>query len=398
MKVSSRVLSLRTSGTSLFSVKASQMRREGIPVVNLGVGEPDFDTPEHIKSAAKQAMDQGCTKYAPLGGLPALRSAIAEKLQCENALHYAPTQVVVTVGVKQALLHLFFCLLNPGDEVLLPTPCWMSYAEMPQLAQAVVVPLPCSHKNGFRLSAEQLAAAMTPRTKLFLLNSPSNPSGVVYDRTELASFAAVLRQHPQVICICDDIYEHILYTEAPFVTLLNVAPDLIDRTVIVNGFSKAYAMTGWRVGYAAGPVPLMRAMETLQSQSVTAVGTIDQYAALAALTGPQDARIHMRSVFYQRSLLVHRTLSACEGVSVFAAQGAFYVLVHIQSLLSKLVAARRISEPTDVSFCQHFLEKYHVVVVPGSVFFDEGSFRLSFAASDEELSAFFQRFQEMIAI
>ncbi len=322
MELSARVRNIKPSPTLSVTARAAQLKAEGRDIISLGVGEPDFDTPDHIKQAAIAAIERGFTKYTAVGGTPSLKQAVIGKFKRDNGLEYTPKQVLVSCGGKQSFYNLVQATINPGDEVIIPAPYWVSYPDIVLLADGRPVFIEAGIEQGFRITPEQLEAAITPRTRMLVLNSPSNPTGAVYTRAELAALGEVLRRHPQMLIASDDMYEHILLGDTPFTNILNVCPDLYARTVVLNGVSKAYAMTGWRIGYAAGPAELIAAMENVQSQSTSNPTSISQVAAEAALNGDQDCIRPMVEAFRERHRYVVDSLNAMPGVHCAESGGA----------------------------------------------------------------------------
>jgi aspartate aminotransferase len=313
-KISNRVTQIKPAATIMVSMKSAELRAQGRDIISLGFGEPDFDTPDHIKKVAIEAIWAGKTKYPPVDGTAELKSAIVQKLKKENNLDFEAGQVIVSNGAKQSLFNLLVSLLNPGDEVIVPAPYWVSYPDMIKLADGLPVILNATAEADFKITAKQLEASLTDETRLLILNSPSNPTGKVYSAEEYREIADVLIEHPKVMIACDDIYEHIYWGEKPFHTLLNVCPELTERTVIINGVSKAYAMTGWRIGYAAGPQKMITAMRKVQGQSTSGAGSISQAAATAALAGPQDCVTEMRVEYKRRYEYLLEALNGIEGI------------------------------------------------------------------------------------
>ncbi len=364
--------------------EAKRLQAAGQPVIDLGIGEPDFNTPDHIKEAAYQAIAENCTRYTMTPGLPVLREAIAEKLATENALRYSIEQISVSGGAKQAIFNAMMATITPGDEVIIPAPYWSSYVDIVSLCGGTPVTVPCELSQGFRISAAQLEAAVTARTKWFILNSPSNPTGSVYSADHLKTLAEVLDRHPQVQILSDDIYEHLIFEDRQFTSIINAAPQLQERTLLVNGVSKVFAMTGWRIGYCAGSKPLVAAINTIQGQSTTHACSISQAASLAALTGPKDFLKPRTCVFQQRRDLVVRALSETPHLAVATPQGAFYAYPCCSGAIGKTTPdGKRLS--TDVEFCTWLLEASHVSTVPGTAFGLSPYFRISTAAGDEKL-------------
>ena len=373
-----RVQKVKPSPTLAVAAKATQMRAQGHDVINLGTGEPDFDTPAYIKEAAIIAINQGHTKYTAVDGIPELKTAIINKFKRDNGFDYQANQILVSVGGKQSCYNLCQALLNPGDEVIIPAPYWVSYPDMVLLADGVPVVISTTPAQRYKISAEQLEAAITPKTRLIFLNSPSNPSGVAYTLDELKALGEVLKKHPQIVVATDDMYEHILWSQS-FVNILNACPELYERTVVLNGVSKAYAMTGWRIGYAAGPAPLMNAMKTIQSQSTSNPCSIAQRAAVAALNGGNESVLAMLEAFHQRHDYVADRLQNIPGVEVIPADGTFYIFPSVQAIIEKRGYAN------DIEFSEKLLSEVGVALVPGSALGSEGCIRLSFATSMEIL-------------
>ncbi|MDQ2694951.1 MAG: pyridoxal phosphate-dependent aminotransferase, partial [Pseudomonadota bacterium] len=345
-----------------------------------GAGEPDFDTPDFIKEAAIKAIRDGFTKYTAVDGTPGLKRAIVHKFERDNGLRYEPKQVLVSCGGKQSFFNLAQALLDAGDEAIIPAPYWVSYPDMVLLADGTPVIVAAGVDQHFKITPEQLAAAITPRTRLFVINSPSNPTGIAYTSAELEALGEVLRRHPQVLIATDDMYEHILWTGAPFVNILMACPDLYDRTIVLNGVSKAYSMTGWRIGYCAGPEKLIRAMTNVQSQSTSNPASISQAAAQAALDGDQGCIQVMVKAFRERHDYVYRTLSAMDGVEVIAADGTFYSFPSFQRVIDRMDGIG-----DDIALAEYLLTEAGVALVPGSAFGADGCQRLSFATSMDNL-------------
>jgi aspartate aminotransferase len=378
--LSARVGRIKPSATLVVTARAAELRRAGKDVIGLGAGEPDFDTPEHIKEAAIKAIRDGHTKYTAVDGIVELREAVCDKFRRENGLTYTPDQILVSSGGKQSLYNLFEALLNDDDEVIIPAPYWVSYPAMAMLAHAEPVMVRAGASQKFKITPEQLAGAITDKTRLFVLNSPSNPTGAAYTARELMSLAEVLREHPRVFIVTDDMYEHIYWADEPFSTFLNAAPDLYDRTVTMNGVSKAYAMTGWRIGYAGGPKPVVAAMRKIQGQSTSNPCSIAQYAALAALTGDQTCVKEMNEAFKQRHDYVVETLNTIPGFSCIPGAGTFYAFPKITAAIDALEDVSN-----DLEFSEWLLEKAEVAVVPGTAFGSPGHIRLSFACGMDTL-------------
>ncbi|GIX21432.1 MAG: aminotransferase [Gammaproteobacteria bacterium] len=390
-KLSQRVQSIRPSPTLAVTAMVAQLRAEGRDVIGLGAGEPDFDTPEHIKAAGIEAIRSGRTKYTAVDGLPSLKAAIVEKFARENGLQYTADQVLVSVGGKQSFFNLCQAFLDPGDEVVIPAPYWVSYPDMVRLAGAEPVFVQAGQDQRFLLRPEQLEAALGPRTRMVVINSPSNPAGTAYDRAALAALGEVLRAHPDVLVATDDMYEHIRWSDEPFVNIVNACPDLYERTIVLNGVSKAYSMTGWRIGYAAGPKWLIQAMKKIQSQSTSNPATMCQLAAEAALRGDQSCVAEMRAAFKRRHDLVVAGLNAIEGVSCIEGDGTFYAFPDMRALIEKLGLA------DDVALATHLVEEAGVALVPGSAFGAPGHMRLSFATDEETLTEALRRLAAVAA-
>ncbi|RIA01313.1 pyridoxal phosphate-dependent aminotransferase [Cereibacter sphaeroides] len=387
---------VKPSQTIAVTNKARELAAAGRDVIGLGAGEPDFDTPDNIKAAAKRAIDAGRTKYTAVDGIPELKRAICEKFERENGLKYTPAQVTVGTGGKQILYNALVATLNPGDEVIIPAPYWVSYPDMVLLAGGTPVSVAAGMETGFKLTPEQLEAAITPRTKWFIFNSPSNPTGAAYTRAELAALCEVLMRHPQVWIMSDDMYEHLVFDDFDFTTPAQIEPGLYDRTLTCNGVSKAYCMTGWRIGYAAGPVELIRAMGTIQSQSTSNPCSIAQYAALEALSGPQEFLPTNREAFQRRRDLVVSMLNEAKGVTCPNPEGAFYVYPDISGCIGKTSAGgAKITD--DEAFASALLEETGVAVVFGAAFGLSPNFRISYATADEVLREACARIQAFCA-
>jgi aspartate aminotransferase len=378
LHLSKRVQSIKPSPTLAVTNRAAELRAAGQDIIGLGAGEPDFDTPQHIKDAATDAIRNGFTKYTAVDGTPSLKNAIINKFKNDNNLNYQANQILVSCGGKQSFFNLSLALLNPGDEVVIPAPYWVSYPDMVIIAEGVPVVIETNAKARFKITPEQLDAAITPKTKLVVLNSPSNPSGMAYTKAEFAALGVVLRKYPDVLIATDDMYEHILWTEESFNNILTANPDLYDRTIVLNGVSKAYSMTGWRIGYAAGPQPLIGAMKKIQSQSTSNPTSIAQHAAQAALEGDQVCVQNMVKAFKQRHDYLVKALNEIEGIECLAGDGTFYVFPDFSGMQAKLGCA------TDTDLAEKLLEA-GVALVPGSAFGTPGHMRISFATSDDNL-------------
>lgn len=394
LTISDRIKGMAVSATLAMSQKSSELRAQGVDVINLSVGEPDFNTPEHIKEAAKRAIDENFTHYPPVPGYMDLRKAIARKLKVENGVDFAPEQIVVSAGAKHSLSNVIYALINPGDEVVIPTPAWVSYVEMVKLAGGVNVLVPAGFEQDFKVTPEQLEAAITERTRMVLLCSPSNPSGSVYTRAELQDLVEVLRRHPQVAILSDEIYEHINYGPE-FVSLASF-PEIADRVVVVNGVSKAYAMTGWRIGFMAGPLAVAKAVSKLQGQTTSGISTIAQKAAVAAYDGPQQCVAEMLEAFRRRRDLVVSLARRIPGLKVNEPQGAFYLFPEVSAYLGKNAPDGR-TIVTDNDLAMYLLEEAHVATVSGSAFCLSGYIRLSYAAADDQLREAFARIERALA-
>jgi aspartate aminotransferase len=380
----SRIASVGVSKILQIGARAAAMKRDGLPVIILGAGEPDFDTPDNIKQAAKAAIDRGETKYTALDGTPELKKAIVEKFRRENGVDYALDEVTVATGAKQILFNAFMASIDPGDEVIIPTPYWTSYSDIVEICGGVPVLIPCDAEAGFRLKAEQLEKAITPKTRWVLLNSPSNPSGAAYGEADYRPLLNVLLRHPHVWLMVDDMYEHIIYDGFRFVTPAAVEPALKERTLTINGVSKAYAMTGWRIGYAGGPKALIKAMAVIQSQATSCPCAISQAASVEALNGPQGFLKERQESFKARRDLVVSALNTIEGIDCRVPEGAFYAFAGCGGLIGKTTpGGKRIEADSD--FTDYLLDDAHVAVVPGSAFGLSPFFRISYATSEAEL-------------
>lgn len=387
---------VKPSATIAVTQKARELKAAGRDVIGLGAGEPDFDTPDNIKDAAVDAIRRGETKYPPVSGIPELRKAIAAKFKRENNLDYVPEQTIVGTGGKQILFNAFMATLNPGDEVVIPRPYWVSYPEMVAICGGTPVYAETSIDNGFKLTAEALEKVITPRTKWLLMNSPSNPSGAAYTQAELRALADVLLKHPHVWTLTDDMYEHLTYGDFVFRTIAEVEPKLYERTLTMNGVSKAYAMTGWRIGYAAGPVQLIKAMDMIQGQQTSGACTIAQWAAVEALNGPQDFVAKNKDIFQGRRDLVVSMLNQAKGISCPVPEGAFYVYPSCEGTIGKKTQGGKVIE-TDEDFVSALLEQEGVAVVHGSAFGLGPNFRISYATSEELLEEACSRIQRFTA-
>ena len=384
--LSHRVQRVKPSATLAITARAKELKDQGQDIIGLGAGEPDFDTPEHIKQAAIEAINAGFTKYTAVDGTPGLKRAIIAKFQRDNALQYAPDQILVSCGGKQSFFNLAQALLDPEDEVIIPAPYWVSYPDMVLLAEGKPVILQAGLEQGFKITPAQLRQAMTEKTRLVVLNSPSNPTGVAYTLAELKALGEVLLDYPQVMIASDDMYEHILWSEEPFCNIVNACPELYERTIVMNGVSKAYSMTGWRIGYAGGPTWLIKAMKKVQSQSTSNPASISQVAAEAALNGDQGCINEMLTAFKQRHDFVVAQLNRIEGVNCLPSQGAFYSFPDMREAIAAMDGVH-----DDVELAEYLLNHAGVALVPGSAFGQPGYMRLSFATSMEKLDAALQR-------
>ncbi len=387
---------VKPSPTIAVTTKAAELKAEGRDVIGLGAGEPDFDTPQNIKDAAKAAIDAGKTKYTAVDGIPDLKKAICAKFKRDNGLDYAPAQVTVGTGGKQVLYNALMATLNPGDEVVIPAPYWVSYPDMVLLAGGEPVIAEATAETAYKLTPDALDAAITPRTKWLIFNSPSNPTGAGYTWDELKALTDVLMRHPHVWVMSDDMYEHLVYDDFQFCTPAQVEPAIYDRTLTVNGVSKAYAMTGWRIGYAAGPVDLIKAMGKIQSQSTSNPCSVSQWAAVEALTGPQDYIASNNAIFQRRRDLVVGMLNAAQGVVCPLPEGAFYVYPSIEGCIGKTSAGGALISD-DEAFATALLEETGVAVVFGAAFGTSPCFRVSYATSDDALKEACTRIQTFCA-
>ena len=391
IKLSQRVQSIKPSPTLAITARAAELRTEGKDVIGLGAGEPDFDTPEHIKQAAITAIHNGETKYTAVDGTVALKQAVIDKLSRDNQLDYQLNQILVSVGGKQSFFNLSQALLDKGDEVIIPAPYWVSYPDMVLLAEGLPVIIEAGQEQRFKITPQQLEAAITKKTRLFVINSPSNPSGMAYSESELVALGDVLRQHPHVLIATDDMYEHILWADMGFHNIVTACPDLYDRTIVLNGVSKAYSMTGWRIGYAAGPVPLIGAMKKIQSQSTSNAASISQAAAVEALNGEQQCIQVMLVAFKKRHDIVVEKLNSISGIESLKSDGTFYVFPNISNVIKDMPDIN-----DDLEFAEALLVDKGVAVVPGTAFGLKNHIRLSIATSEENLNVALQRIAEFI--
>lgn len=389
-QISKRIQALSPSATMAMSQKSAELKASGIDVINMSVGEPDFNTPDFIKEAAGKAIEENFSRYSPVAGYLSLRKAIAAKLLRENNIGFAPEQIVVGNGAKQELCNVLMATINPGDEVIIPVPAWVSYVEMVKLAEGVPVEVPAGVEKDFKITPGQLEAAITPRTRMIMLNSPSNPTGSIYSLDELRGLADVLAKYPDIIILSDEIYEHINFVEG--VHSISEFPEVRDRVVIVNGVSKAYAMTGWRVGYMAGPLPIAKAVTKLQGQYTSGCSSIAQKAAEAAYDGPQDCVETMRRAFERRRNLIVSLAREIPGWVTNEPQGAFYLFPEVSSYIGKRFGDREIGSSGD--YVMYLLEEAHVACVDGAAFCAPGYMRLSYATSDDNIREAMRRIRE----
>jgi aspartate aminotransferase len=391
IRLSTRVQRVKPSPTLAVTALANQLKAEGRDVIGLGAGEPDFDTPGHIKEAAIEAIRAGMTKYTAVDGTPALKQAIARKFERDNGLRYDPKEILVSCGGKQSFYNLCQSLLDRGDEVVIPAPYWVSYPDMVLLADGEPIIVSAGQDQGFKLLPDQLRAAITPKTRLFVINSPSNPTGVAYSLEALRAIGEVLLEYPDVLIATDDMYEHIVFPGREFANILNACPELYARTVVLNGVSKAYSMTGWRIGYAGGPAALIAAMKKVQSQSTSNPASISQAAAVAALDGDQGCVAEMLSAFETRHAFVHEQLNAIPGIACLPSDGTFYSFPNVQAAIDRMDGI-----DDDVGFSEALLDKVGVALVPGSAFGAPGHVRISFATSMENLTEAISRISSFV--
>ena len=393
--ISQRIENLAASATLAMSQKSAELKAQGVDVINMSVGEPDFDTPKHIKEAAKRAIDENYSRYTPVPGYMSLREAVCRKLSRENGIEFTPAQIVVGNGAKQELCNAILATVNPGDEVIIPTPAWVSYVEMVKLAEGVAVEVPAGIDSNFKITAAQLEAAITPRTRMIMLNSPSNPTGSIYSYDELKALAEVLGRHPEVIILADEIYEHINFVDK--VHSISEFPEVRDRVIIVNGVSKAYAMTGWRIGYLAAPLPIAKAVGKLQGQYTSGASSIAQKAAEAAYDGPQECIEVMRRAFERRRDLIVDLAREIPGWEVNRPDGAFYLFPKVDSYVGKTTpAGKKLGQVAD--YVMYLLEEAHVACVDGAAFCAPGYMRLSYATSDDNIREALRRIREASAL
>ena len=391
INLSHRVSAVKPSPTLAITARAAEMRAAGKDIIGLGVGEPDFDTPEHIKTAAIEAINHGFTKYTAVDGIPSLKQAIIDKFKADNGFDYQLNQILVSCGGKQSFYNLTQALLNTGDEVIIPAPYWVSYPDMVLLADGVPVVVETSQAQQFKITAEQLRAAITDKTRLFVINSPSNPTGMTYSKVELQALGDVLKDYPDIVIATDDMYEHILWEKGSFVNILNACPELYDRTMVLNGVSKAYAMTGWRIGYAAGPVAIIAAMRKIQSQSTSNPTSISQVAAETAIKGEQGCIDTMLVEFKKRHDYVVAELNKMEGFECMESDGTFYVFPNVETVIQNLDGIN-----DDLELAEYLITEAGVALVPGSAFGCPNHIRLSIATSMENLEEALKRIQKAL--
>lgn len=391
MQLAQRVLAVKESPTLVVTARALELKRQGRDIISLGAGEPDFPTPAHIRQAGIDAIEAGKTRYTAVDGTPELKEAIVAKFKRENGLDYTAKQILVSSGGKQSFYNLCQAYLNEGDEVIIPAPYWVSYPDMVLLAGGSPVVVQAGIEQGFKITPEQLASAITDKTKLFIINSPSNPTGAVYSQAEMRALGDVLVQHPQVLIATDDMYEHIILGDTPFSTWLNACPEMVERTITLNGVSKAYSMTGWRIGYCAGPLALINEMKKVQSQSTSNPCSISQAATVTALNGDQTFIADMVTAFKERSAFITQALNAMPGIKALSPDGAFYNFFDVRGVMQATGCA------TDTELATRILEESDLALVPGSAFGSDGYMRLSFATSMEELQGAMARLADFLA-
>ncbi|QDQ27854.1 pyridoxal phosphate-dependent aminotransferase [Chitinimonas arctica] len=398
MELSHRVQAIKESPTLAITAKAQKLKADGRDVIALAAGEPDFDTPDHIKAAAIEAIRQGFTKYTPVSGTPSLKQAIIAKFKRDQGMDYNARQILVSCGGKQSFYNLCQAFLNDGDEAVIPAPYWVSYPDMVILAGGKPVFVACGIEQSYKLDPRRLEAAISARTKLVVINSPSNPTGAVYTREELKALGEVLKKYPKILIASDDMYEHVMLGATRFSNILDACPELYPQTILLNGVSKAYSMTGWRIGYAAGPEWLIKAMDNIQSQSTSNPCSISQVAAEAALTGPQaDCLAPMLQAFNERHVFVVDRFNAMRGLQCLPAGGAFYAFVDARQAIQNLHQEGKLAAPNDMALGSYLLEAQDVAVVPGSAFGAEGYFRISFATSMANLEKAMDRIEKALA-
>jgi len=394
--LSDRVQKVKPSPTLAVTQKATELRAAGHQIIGFGAGEPDFDTPDHIKKAGQSAIDQGKTRYTPVGGTVELKLAIQRKFKTENNLDYKLDEILVSCGGKHTIYNLIMAIINDGDEVLIPAPYWVSYPDMALLAGGKPVFIDAKIDADFKITAEQLEAHITPKTKLLIFNSPSNPTGACYSKEEMLALCKVLKKHPHVMILSDDIYEHLIYDNLTFHTIASICPELKDRTITMNGVSKAYAMTGWRIGYCGGPTPIIKAMQKIQSQSTSNPCSVSQAAATEALSGPQDFIKTNKALFQKRRDLIVNLINDCEGLNCPKPNGAFYVYPDCSALIGKKTPkGETISSDKDLS--EYFLTEYHVALVLGEAFGSSPNIRISYALGEDDIIEGCKRIKEACA-
>ena len=392
MKLSKRISNTKTSATIAMSMKARELKAQGKDIISLSAGEPDFDTPNHIKDSAIESINKGNTKYTPVDGMHSLKESIVKKFKNENNLDYDHSQILVSTGCKQSIYNLCQATLDKGDEVLIPSPYWVSYPEIVKLSDASPVFIETDSDNDFKITGKMLLENITEKTKMLLLNSPSNPSGFIYNEDDLKDIGRILKEHPNIIIASDDIYEHIIFNEKKFINILNVCPDLYNQTVILNGVSKAYAMTGWRIGYAAGSNEIIGAMKKIQSQSTSCTCSISQSAATAALSYGNEEVKKMVNEYQRRSDFLHNELNKIEGIEYKKPDGSFYAFINVDGLINNLDGIN-----DDFDLAEYFLNEGEVAVVPGTAFGSKNHIRISFATSMENLKKAVDRFKELLS-
>lgn len=392
LELAQRVQRIKPSPTLAVSARAEELQAEGKAIINLSVGEPDFDTPEHIKEAAIKAIHDGRTKYTAVDGTKGLKKAIADKFSRENHLNYELNQILVSCGAKHSFYNLFTAILNPGDEVIIPAPYWVSYPDMAKLADANPVIVKTDFASQFKISPAQLNAAITDKTRIVVINSPSNPTGIAYSSDELKALGEVILRHPGIIVASDDIYEHNLWNHTPFTNIVNACPELYDRSIVINGVSKSYAMTGWRIGYAAGPAKIIAAMKKAQSQSTSNPASISQYAAQAALEGDQSCTQVMTKAYKERHDFLLEELKAMSGFKYIPSDGTFYTFPSIEAFLNQNPGVTN-----DIEFAEFILTNAEVAIIPGSAFGAPGHIRISYATSMKTLIAAAERIKKALA-
>ena len=392
MKLSKRISNTKTSATIAMSMKARELKAQGKDIISLSAGEPDFDTPNHIKDSAIESINKGNTKYTPVDGMHSLKESIVKKFKNENNLDYDHSQILVSTGCKQSIYNLCQATLDKGDEVLIPSPYWVSYPEIVKLSDASPVFIETDSDNDFKITGKMLLENITGKTKMLLLNSPSNPSGFIYNEDDLKDIGRVLKEYPNIIIASDDIYEHIIFNEKKFINILNVCPDLHNQTVILNGVSKAYAMTGWRIGYAAGNNEIIGAMKKIQSQSTSCTSSISQSAATAALSYGNEEVKKMVAEYQRRSDFLHNELNKIEGMEYKKPDGSFYAFINVDGLINNLDGIN-----DDFDLAEYFLNEGEVAVVPGTAFGSKNHIRISFATSMENLKKAVERFKKLLS-